>query len=183
MARPHSGLESVQDGDQAFLIPSPTPGRDPGKLQRCWGCPWRSDQPAQLRGAGPVLSPKDTSQQCSCRSEAQCTASLGAGVTYPRAGTQSSHLPGGSWDNITPQWVLPHLCKSTFTSFQTLLDGSVRQARWPGQFTDVKTEAQMGHVSSSRSRCKETAESNETLGFSEQGEAGLAVGLWQSPGK
>lgn len=34
----------------------------------------------------------------------------------------------------------------------------------------------MGHVSSSRSRCKETAESNETLGFSGQGEAGLAVG-------
>lgn len=34
----------------------------------------------------------------------------------------------------------------------------------------------MGPVSSSRSRCKEIAESNATLGFSGQGEAGLAAG-------
>lgn len=36
MARSYSRLESMQDGDAAFLRPSPTPGWDPGRLQRCW---------------------------------------------------------------------------------------------------------------------------------------------------
>lgn len=114
MARPYSRLESMQDGDPAFLIPSATPGRDPGRSQRCRDL-GKDPGIARVAHGGPVLPPKDTSQRCSCRSQAQCTASLGAGGTYPRAGTQSSHFPGGSRDNnITPQWVLPHTLQKHF---------------------------------------------------------------------
>lgn len=71
---------------------------------------------------------------------------------------QNPKQPLSCWDlgqqHHSPMGPASHSAKALpLPSFQTLPDGSVRQAGWAGQFTDVKTEAQTGHVSSSRSHC------------------------------
>lgn len=86
-----------------------------------------------------------------------------------QAGTQSSHFPGRIWDeDITPQWAQPSRFAKCFHSLSELPDHPVRQSGWAGHFSNVNTEDQTGHAVCPRPRCKKTAVSNETLGFSGQ---------------
>lgn len=97
-------------------------------------------------------------------------------VTYPRAGIHSSHFPGGIRDNITPQWVLPSHFAKHFHFLSEPLRALFEAGQCAGHFADVKTEAQTGHVVCPRSRCKETAESNETLAFQDRVRLDLQLG-------